>query len=88
MQESLDVPNPLGVALRTGSRSSFPAGRIIRRWPQGAESPWIDQLGSHCAVSVSPVSPLGHQPLGAWWVTYDSEHHSSPHERALMGTLS
>ncbi|MGW7614418.1 SpoIIE family protein phosphatase [Streptomyces antimycoticus] len=89
VQESLDVPNPLGLALRTGEPQFIPSrAEYIRRWPHGAELPWIDQLGPHCAVSVSPLSPPGDQPLGAWWVTYDSEHHSPPHERALMSTLS
>ena len=50
--------------------------------------PWIDQLGADFAAVVSPLSPLGEQPVGAWSVTYDSEHHWSPHERALISTLT
>ncbi|WP_229841672.1 SpoIIE family protein phosphatase, partial [Streptomyces brasiliensis] len=56
--------------------------------PAAQAVPWIDQLGADFAAVVSPLSPLGEQPVGAWSVTYDSEHHWSPHERALISTLT
>ncbi|MED7821602.1 PP2C family protein-serine/threonine phosphatase [Streptomyces chiangmaiensis] len=86
---SLDAPHPLAHAIRTGKPQSIPnQEEYISCWPHGVTLPWIDRLGSNFAVSVSPLSPLGEKPLGAWWVTYHSEHHSSPHERALTTTLT
>ncbi|MET7552133.1 SpoIIE family protein phosphatase [Streptomyces sp. NPDC005479] len=86
---SLDAPSPFTYAIRTGKPQFIPNRKeYIRRWPHSATLPWIDQIGSNFAASTSPLSPLGDQPLGAWGVTYDSEHHSSPHERALMTTLT
>lgn len=61
----------------------------IRRCPHGAMVPYFDELDSGFAISITSLSPGGAQPLGAaWLVTYDSEHHSSPDERALMSTLA
>ncbi|MEU6547022.1 SpoIIE family protein phosphatase [Streptomyces sp. NPDC046859] len=83
---SLDEPQALTYAIRTGT-PQFISGHeeLIRRWPQTAGVPW---LGSFTAISIAPLSPVGDQPLGAWAVTYDSEHHASPDERALMSTLA
>ncbi|MFJ8026025.1 SpoIIE family protein phosphatase [Streptomyces sp. NPDC096311] len=86
---SLDAPSPLSHAIRTGKPQFIPNQRqYIRHWPQGVILPWIDQLGADFAAVVSPLSLLGEQPVGAWSVTYDSEHHWSPHERALISTLT
>ncbi|MFF2519423.1 SpoIIE family protein phosphatase [Streptomyces sp. NPDC058086] len=83
---SLDEPQPLTCAIRTGTAHFISNHEeLIRDWPQTASVPW---LGSFVAVSIAPLSPVGDQPLGAWAVTYDSEHHSPPDERALMSTLA
>ncbi|MQY40015.1 hypothetical protein SRB17_80440 [Streptomyces sp. RB17] len=86
---SLDAPSPLPFAIRTGKPQFIRDQEdYIRRWPHGAMVPYFDQLDSGYAISITSLSPTGDQPLGAWLVTYDSEHHSSPDERALMGTLA
>jgi hypothetical protein len=86
---SLDAPSPLSHAIQTGKPQFIPNQRqYIRHWPQGVLLPWIDQLGADFAAVVSPLSPPGEQPVGAWSVTCDSEHHWSPHERALISTLT
>ncbi|MFE0632790.1 SpoIIE family protein phosphatase [Streptomyces sp. NPDC058864] len=86
---SLDDPSPLPYAIRTG-KPQFMRNQeeYKRRWPDGAMVPYFDQLESGCAVSITSLSPVGGEPLGGWAVTYDSEHHSSPDERALMSTLA
>ncbi|MFE7325603.1 SpoIIE family protein phosphatase [Streptomyces sp. NPDC057565] len=83
---SLGDPLPLTCVVRTGEPQFIPnRDEVIRRWPQAVCFPWID---SFAAISITPLSPVGDQPVGAWAVTYDSEHHSSPDERALMSTLA
>ncbi|WP_063611333.1 SpoIIE family protein phosphatase [Streptomyces sp. 142MFCol3.1] len=83
---SLDEEQPLTCAIRTGTPYFVPNHEeLLRDWPQSAGVAW---LGSFIAISIAPLSPVGDQPLGAWAVTYDSEHHSSPDERALMSTLA
>ncbi|MDX2708584.1 SpoIIE family protein phosphatase [Streptomyces sp. PA03-6a] len=83
---SLDEPQPLTCAIRTGMPHFIPNHEeLIRDWPQTAGIPW---LGSFIGISIAPLSPVGDQPLGAWAVTYDREHHSPPDERALMSTLA
>jgi serine phosphatase RsbU (regulator of sigma subunit)/PAS domain-containing protein len=85
----LDAPSALPYVIRTGEPQFIPNQEdYIRRWPHGAMVPYFDQLDSGFAISITSLSPGGDQPLGAWLVTYDSEHHSSPDERALMGTLA
>ncbi|MEU1600487.1 SpoIIE family protein phosphatase [Streptomyces sp. NPDC005708] len=85
----LDAPSALPYVIRTGEPQFISNQEdYIRRWPHGAMVPYFDQLDSGYAVSITSLSPAGDQPLGAWFVTYDSEHHSSPDERALMGTLA
>ncbi|MCF1512164.1 serine/threonine-protein phosphatase [Streptomyces glomeratus] len=85
----LDAPSALPYVIRTGEPQFIPNREdYIRRWPHGAMVPYFDQLDSGYAISITSLSPTGDQPLGAWLVTYDSEHHSSPDERALMGTLA
>ncbi|MFE3269318.1 SpoIIE family protein phosphatase [Streptomyces sp. NPDC059215] len=85
----LDALSALPHVIRTGE-PQFIANQedYIRRWPHGAMVPYFDQLDSGYAISITSLSPGGDQPLGAWLVTYDSEHHSSPDERALMCTLA
>ncbi|WP_052189344.1 PAS domain-containing protein [Streptomyces sp. NRRL S-1824] len=83
---SLDDPQPLPYAIRTGTPQFIPNHEeLIRDWPQAVGIPYLD---SFIAISITPLSPVGDQPLGAWAVTYDSEHHSPPDERALMSTLA
>ncbi|MFF2431725.1 SpoIIE family protein phosphatase [Streptomyces mirabilis] len=85
----LDAPSALPYVIRTGEPQFIPNQEdYIRRWPHGAMVPYFEQLDSGFAISITSLSPIGDQPLGAWLVTYDSEHHSSPDERALMGTLA
>ncbi|MET8276768.1 SpoIIE family protein phosphatase [Streptomyces sp. NPDC005134] len=85
----LDAPSALPYVIRTGEPQFIPnQEEYIRRWPHGAMVPYFDQLDSGYAISITSLSPICDQPLGAWLVTYDSEHHSSPDERALMGTLA
>ncbi|WP_328920339.1 PP2C family protein-serine/threonine phosphatase [Streptomyces sp. NBC_00208] len=83
---SLDEPQPLPYAIRTGT-PQFIANHeeLIRDWPQAVSIPYLD---SFIALSIIPLSPVGDQPLGGWAVTYDSEHHFPPDERALMSTLA
>ncbi|MGW1804562.1 SpoIIE family protein phosphatase [Streptomyces sp. NPDC002078] len=85
----LDAPSALPYVIRTGEPQFIPnREEYIRRWPHGAMVPYFDQLDSGYAISITSLNPIGDQPLAAWLVTYDSEHHSSPDERALMGTLA
>ncbi|MFJ9761788.1 PAS domain-containing protein, partial [Streptomyces sp. NPDC101149] len=85
----LDAPSPLPYVIRTGKPQFIPDQEdYVRCWPHGAMVPYFDQLDSGYAISITPLSPAGEQPLGAWLVTYDSTHHSSPDERALMCTLA
>ncbi|MBW8707450.1 Phosphoserine phosphatase RsbU [Streptomyces sp. MBT84] len=85
----LDAPSPLPYVIRTGKPQFIPDQEdYIRCWPHGAMVPYFDQLDTGYAISITPLSPAGEQPLGAWLVTYDSTHHSSPDERALMVTLA
>ncbi|MFF7209795.1 SpoIIE family protein phosphatase [Streptomyces sp. NPDC008238] len=83
---SLEQPQPLTCAIRTGVPYFIPNHEeLIRDWPQSATIPWLD---SFVGISIAPLSPVGDQPLGAWAVIYDREHHSPPDERALMSTLA
>ncbi|MEU0038927.1 MULTISPECIES: SpoIIE family protein phosphatase [unclassified Streptomyces] len=85
----LDAPSALPHVIRTGEPQFISNQEdYIRRWPHGAMVPYFDQLDSGYAISITSLSPGGDQPLGAWLVTYDSEHRSSPDERALMSTLA
>ncbi|MEV6993708.1 SpoIIE family protein phosphatase [Streptomyces sp. NPDC093228] len=85
----LNAPSPLPYVIRTGKPQFIPDQEdYIRCWPNGAMVPYFDQLDTGYAISITPLGPAGEQPLGAWLVTYDSAHHSSPDERALMCTLA
>ncbi|WUD77248.1 SpoIIE family protein phosphatase [Streptomyces sp. NBC_00510] len=85
----LDHPSPVPEAIRTGT-PQFIAGLrdYIHRWPQGAEFPRLARLGSDYAVSITPLSEAGNQPLGAWLVTHGSGYRPSLDEMTLMGTLA
>lgn len=86
---SLENGTPLSFSIRTGKPQFIPNRQeYVRRWPGSASPPWFGSGGSECAVSIIPFNSAGDQPLGAWWVGYDGEHHSSHAERALMSTLA
>ncbi|WP_327426059.1 SpoIIE family protein phosphatase [Streptomyces sp. NBC_01236] len=85
----LDHPSPLPEAIRTGKPQFIPDRRdYIHRWPHGAEFPRLGRLGSDYAVSITPLSETGNQPLGAWLVTHGSGYRPSMDEMTLMGTLA
>lgn len=85
----LDDPSPLPEAIRTGKPHFIPDRRdYIRRWPHGPELPWLGRLGSDYAVSITPLSESGNQPLGAWLVTYRRGYRPTLDEMTLMGTLA
>ncbi|MGW0627081.1 SpoIIE family protein phosphatase [Streptomyces sp. NPDC002758] len=86
---SLDDPSPVPEAIRTGRPQFIPDREdYIRRWPRGAEFPRIGRLGSDYAVSITPLSEAGNQPLGGWLVFYGSGHRPSLDDQTLMGTLA
>ncbi|MGW1874164.1 SpoIIE family protein phosphatase [Streptomyces sp. NPDC001975] len=85
----LDHPSPLPEAIRTGRPQFIPDREdYIRRWPRGALISWLSRIGFDYAVSITPLSETGDQPLGAWMVFYGSGHRPSLDERTLMGTLA
>jgi len=85
----LDHPSPLPEAIRTGKPQFIPDRKdYFHRWPHGAEFPRLARLGSDYAVSMTPLSEAGNQPLGAWVVTYESGYRPSLDEQTLMGTLA
>ncbi|MCX4419284.1 hypothetical protein [Streptomyces mirabilis] len=68
----LDAPSALPYVIRTGEPQFIPNQEdYIRRWPHGAMVPYFDQLDSGFAISITSLSPIGDQPLGAWLVTYE-----------------
>ncbi|MET8536797.1 SpoIIE family protein phosphatase [Streptomyces sp. NPDC005065] len=86
---SLDQPNPLPEAIRTGKPQFLPDQEdYIRRWPHGASLPWLARLGSDYTISITPLSESGNLALGAWEMTYRSGYRPSLDERTLMGTLA
>ncbi|MFJ2391583.1 MULTISPECIES: SpoIIE family protein phosphatase [unclassified Streptomyces] len=85
----LDHPSPVPEAIRTGRPQFIPSRRdYVHRWPHGTEFPQLARLGSDYAVSITPLSESGDQPLGAWLVTHSSGHRPSVDEITLMGTLA
>ncbi|MFD3586043.1 SpoIIE family protein phosphatase [Streptomyces sp. NPDC058683] len=85
----LDHPSALPEAIRTGKPQLILDGKdYIHRWPHGTEFPRLGQLGSDYAVSITPLSEAGNQPLGAWLVTYGIGYRPSLDEMTLMGTLA
>jgi serine phosphatase RsbU (regulator of sigma subunit)/PAS domain-containing protein len=88
---SLDDPDPLPEAIRTGEPQVFGNRKDYnRRWPHGAGAgmSWVDLPSSSRAALVTPLGRVDDQPLGAWAVTHDREYWPSADERALMGTLA
>ncbi|MGW0632305.1 SpoIIE family protein phosphatase [Streptomyces sp. NPDC002758] len=86
---SLDHPSPLPEAIRTGKPQFIPDRKdYIHRWPHAAEFPHLGRLGSDYAVSITPLSETGNQPLGGWLVTYANGYRPSLDEQTLMGTLA
>ncbi|WP_393099169.1 SpoIIE family protein phosphatase [Streptomyces sp. LN325] len=85
----LDHPSPVPEAIRTGRPQFIPSRRdYVHRWPHGTEFPQLARLGSDYAVSITPLSETGDQPLGAWLVTHGSGYRPSVDEMTLMGTLA
>ncbi|MFD8072010.1 SpoIIE family protein phosphatase [Streptomyces sp. NPDC059718] len=84
----LDEATPLSEAIRTG-KPQFITDRedFIRRWPH-APLLRLLQLGSDYAISITPLSEPGYQPLGAWAMLYHRGYLSSLNERTLVGTLA
>ncbi|MDX2854377.1 GAF domain-containing protein [Streptomyces sp. PA03-3a] len=84
----LDQPTPLSEAIRTG-RPQFISDRadFARRWPH-APSLRLLRLGSDYAISITPLSEPGDQPLGAWAMLYHRGYLPSLDERTLVGTLA
>ncbi|WP_217546790.1 SpoIIE family protein phosphatase [Streptomyces sp. GbtcB6] len=85
----LDHPSALPEAIRTGKpQLILDRQDYLRRWPHGVDFPRLGRLGRDYAVSITPLSESGNQPLGAWLVTYGSGYRPSLDERTLMGTLA
>ncbi|GAA3789095.1 SpoIIE family protein phosphatase [Streptomyces chiangmaiensis] len=85
---ALDEQRPLSHAIRTGDPQFIPnREELLRRWPHGSAAllPWP---GPDAAMSITPLGPAGDRPLGAWVVTYDSEHRPSREENAFVTTLA
>ena len=86
---SLDDPDPLPQAIRTGQQQVISSRQdYTRRWPHGAALPWLELPGSGRASLVAPLGPVDNQPLGAWVVVYDRDALPSSGERTLMATLA
>ncbi|MER6221023.1 SpoIIE family protein phosphatase [Streptomyces sp900105755] len=85
----LSAPGPVPEAIRTGT-SQFVPGRkdYIQHWPEAVDYPRIERLGPDYAVSITPLSEAGDQPLGAWTTFYHREYRASLDEQTLMGTLA
>ncbi|MFF3565911.1 SpoIIE family protein phosphatase [Streptomyces sp. NPDC002574] len=85
----LNHPSALPEAIRTGKPQFIPDRKDYEhRWPHGAEFPRVGRLGSDYAVSITPLSETGNQPLGAWLVLYGSGYRPSLDQQTLMGTLA
>ncbi|MFE5026629.1 SpoIIE family protein phosphatase [Streptomyces sp. NPDC056656] len=85
----LDRPGPIPEAIRTGKSWFIPDRKnYIHRWPQAVDYPLIGRLGPDYAVSITPLSETGNQPLGAWTVFYPRGYRPSLDEQTLMGTLA
>ncbi|SNT45732.1 SpoIIE family protein phosphatase [Actinacidiphila glaucinigra] len=86
--QSLDEDRPLPCAIRTGQPQFVANQEELARCrlsdTSGAQTP----PGPDVAVSITPLSPPGDQPLGAWAVTYDSQRPPSLEKLAFMTTLA
>jgi PAS domain-containing protein len=86
---SLDDPEPLSDAIRTGEPQLVGSQEdYVRRWPHGAALSWIDLPDSGRAALVTSLGRADDQPLGAWGVIFDRDRRPPPDELALMGTLA
>ncbi|WP_055586381.1 SpoIIE family protein phosphatase [Streptacidiphilus griseoplanus] len=85
---SPDEEGPLPWVIRTG-QPQFIADQeeLARRRPHDGAVP-RPPPGPAVALSITPLSPVGDRPLGAWAVTHDGEHPPSPEKRAFMTTLA
>ncbi|WP_316742598.1 SpoIIE family protein phosphatase [Streptomyces sp. MK7] len=85
---SLDEDRPLPCMIRTGQAQFFPNHEeFVRRWMHD-DSLSVPRPVPGTALSITPLSPPDDQPLGAWAVTYDSEHSPSSEKLAFMTTLA
>ncbi|MET8952143.1 SpoIIE family protein phosphatase [Streptomyces sp. NPDC004393] len=84
----LDQPTPLSEAILTG-KPQFITDRadFTRRWPHAPLLRFL-RLGSDYAISITPLSESGDQPLGAWSMLYRRGYLSPLDERTLVGTLA
>jgi serine phosphatase RsbU (regulator of sigma subunit) len=85
---SLDEDRPLPYVIRTGQAQFFRNHEeLARRWLHEDGLP-LPRPAPGTALSITPLSPVGDRPLGAWVVTYDSEHPPSPEKLAFMTALA
>lgn len=85
---SLDGDGPLPYVMRTGRAQFFGSEEeLARRWLDGEGLP-LSRSAPRTALSITPLSPEGDRPLGAWVVTYDSEHSPSPEKLAFLTPLA
>lgn len=85
---SLDEDRPLPCVIRTGQAQFFPNHEeLVRRWLHDDGGPLTRPVAG-TALSITPLSPTGDQPLGAWVVTYDSEQPPSTEKLAFMTALA
>ncbi|MBL1083593.1 SpoIIE family protein phosphatase [Streptomyces actinomycinicus] len=84
----LDQPTPLSEAIRTGE-PQFITDRddFTRHWPHAPHLRLL-RLGSDYAISITPLSEPGDQPLGAWAMLYPRGYLSPVEEQMLVGTLA
>jgi hypothetical protein len=86
--QSLDEDRPLPYALRTGQAQFFRNHEeLARRW-LGEDGPALPCPAPDTAMSITPLSPEGDRPLGAWVVTYDGESPPCPEKLAFLTTLA
>ncbi|MEU9379888.1 SpoIIE family protein phosphatase [Streptomyces sp. NPDC048279] len=85
---SLDEDGPLPYAMRTGQAQIFRnQEELARRWPDDEGLP-LPRSAPGTALSITPLSPEGDRPLGAWVVTYEREHVPSAEKLAFLTTLA
>ncbi|MFF2937402.1 SpoIIE family protein phosphatase [Streptomyces mirabilis] len=85
---SLDEDRPLPYVIRTGQAQFFRNHEsLARRWLHEDGLP-LPRPAPGTALSITPLSPVGDRPLGAWVVTYDSEHPPSPEKLAFVTALA
>lgn len=83
---SLDAPNPLPHAIRTGEPQLIHDREdYVRRWPEGGNLP---SFGPDMALVITPLGPMGIQPQGACMMTCDKGRHPSRNERTLINMVA